>query len=223
MKTIISLGGSLIIPEEIDHTFLKQFKELINKQIKKGNSFVIYCGGGSLARRYQDSAKKITSLDNEELDWLGINATILNANLIKTIFKSNAEENIVIDPTKKISPKKPVLVAAGWKPGWSTDYDAVLLAKNLNIRSVINMTNVDYVYDKNPKEHKDAKPIKQTTWGEFRKLVGDEWTAGLNMPFDPIAAKESEKLNLNVTIIGKDIDNLEKVLENKEFKGTKIR
>ena len=85
------------------------------------------------------------------------------------------------------------------------------------------MTNVDYVYDKNPKKHKDAKPIKQTSWQEFRKLVGDEWTAGLNMPFDPIAAKESEKLNLKVTIIGKDITNLEKVLENKEFKGTEIR
>ena len=114
------------------------------------------------------------------------------------------------------------MIAAGWKPGFSTDYDAVLLAKNIGAHVVINMTNVDYVHDKDPKLG-GAKPIKEVTWKGLRKIVGNEWKPGLNMPFDPIASREAEKLGLKVVVIGKDVNNLEKVLNGKKFKGTMIR
>ena len=130
-------------------------------------------------------------------------------------------EDTIINPNDKIISDAKVLVAAGWKPGFSTDYDAVLLAKNIGAKMVINMTNVDYAYDKDPKLE-GAKPIEETTWKEFRKIVGSEWKPGLNMPFDPIASKECEKLKLKVAIIGKDIDNLRKVLDGEKFKGTMI-
>ena len=77
------------------------------------------------------------------------------------VFGNIADNCFIIDPTKKIKSKKKVLIAGGWKPGWSTDFDAVLLAKNLKAELVINMTNVDYVYNKDPKKSKGAKPIKE--------------------------------------------------------------
>ena len=223
MKTIVlSLGGSVIVPEKIDVNFLKNFKKLITEFVKKNFRFAVYCGGGSTARRYQEAHKNMVGDDQEALDWIGISATHLNASLLKSIFDDTAEKNIITDPTEKIDFKKKIIFAGGWKPGWSTDYDAVLLAKNLGASEVINITNTDYVYDKDPHKFKDAEPIKKISWKEFRKLVGNEWKAGLNMPFDPIAAKEAERLKLKVIILGKNISNLSDFLNNKKFKGTVI-
>ena len=224
MKTVvISVGGSIIVPDKVDIKFLKDLKKLIEKFVKKGYRFGIYCGGGTLAREYQKAASSIAKLSQTELDWLGIHATWLNADLLVKIFGKVADNCFIIDPTKKVKSKKKVLIAGGWKPGWSTDYDAVLLAKNLKADMVINMTNVDYVYDKDPKKFRNAKPIKETTWKQLRKLVGSKWSAGLNMPFDPIASKEAEKSRLSVAIIGKNLKNLEKLLKGKKFKGTIIK
>lgn len=220
---IISLGGSIIFPNEIDSSFLKKFRALILKFIKRGNKFAIYCGGGKLARNYQKAASKVIGHDKKALDWMGIAATYLNAFLLKVIFNKFAEEKIIENPTEKINLKKPILLCSGWKPGWSTDYDAVLLAKNLKVDTVINMTDVDYVYNKNPKKYKDAKPIKEIRWNNFKKLVGNKWDPGLNLPFDPIAAKEAEKLGLRVVIIGKNLANLKNFLDGKDFKGTLIK
>lgn len=220
--TIISLGGSIIIPDQIDTDFLKDFKKTITNLTKEGHKFVIYCGGGSLARKYQQAYKKVKDDDQEAMDWLGISATHHNALLLKAIFYEIAEDYIIYDPTQKISLKKPIIFAGGWKPGWSTDYDAVLVAKQLKINHIINMSNIDYVYDKDPKKDKSAKPIKHISWKKLREIVGSKWSAGLNAPFDPIAAKEAEKLNLKVHVIGKNLKNLKQLIKNKDFKGTTI-
>jgi len=216
---MLSLGGSVIVPDKIDISFLKNFKKTINKF---NNKFVIYCGGGKLARNYQQTASKIVKLNNLDLDWLGIHATRLNANLLKTLFKNQSENNVVENPTKKIKFSKRILIAAGWKPGWSTDYDAVLLAKNLKIKTVINMSNIDYVYDKDPRKNRNTKKIKNICWKHFREITAKKWKAGLNSPFDPVAAKEAEKSKLKVIIIGKNLKNFENLLKNKKFKGTII-
>ncbi|HJO02331.1 MAG: UMP kinase [Candidatus Woesearchaeota archaeon] len=223
MKTIImSLGGSVIVPNRIDVNFLINFKKIIYRYIKKNYRFVIYCGGGRTARNYQKAASKVIKLNNKDLDWLGIHATRLNAHFIKTLFNSITENIIVKNPTQKIKFTKRILIAAGWKPGWSTDYDAVVLAKNLKINTVINMSNIDYVYDCDPKKNKNAKKIKDICWKHYRKISGNKWKAGLNKPFDPVAAKEAEKLGLKVIIIGKNLRNFENLLNDGKFEGTII-
>lgn len=223
---VISVGGSLIVPNEIDYLFLKEFKNLIINYLKKGKRFVIICGGGKTARKYQEAAKKIVNLNKEDVDWLGIHGTRINAHLLRTIFREFAYPKIIKNPNEKIklNKKEKIVVAAGWKPGFSTDYDAVLLAKNFKVRKLVNLTNVDYVYDKNPKKFKDAKPLKQISWNFFRKLLPKKWDPGLNVPFDPIAAKEAQKLGLEVVIMnGKNLKNFDSHLKNKEFIGTVIK
>ena len=219
MEIIISLGGSVIIPDKLDPSFIKRFRNLIKTYSKK-HKFIIITGGGKLARDLQKKAEKLKNITSKDLDWLGIYATRINALTLKNIF--GVEENIIVNPTQKITSKEPILIAAGWKPGFSTDYDAILLAKNIKADKIINITNINYVYDKDPKL-KGAKPIKEITWKNLRKIVGNKWIPGLNMPFDPIAAKQAEKLRLKVIIIGKDTNNLRKALENKKFKGTLIK
>lgn len=221
---IISVGGSLIVPEEIDTIWIKGFKELVDKYLAKGYRFVIITGGGKTARKYQNAAKEVAGLSGDDLDWIGIHSTRLNAHLMRTIFKENANPRIIKDPTEKINFKDKIIIAAGWKPGCSTDYDAVLLAKQFGIKKLANLTNIDYVYDKDPRKFKDAKKIENISWKDFRKIVGDKWDPGLNAPFDPIAAKESEKIGLDVAIMnGKNLENLEKYLNDKKFIGTIIK
>ena len=212
----------MIFPDDLDKTFLGNFKKTIEKYIKKDYRFAIVCGGGKLARNFQEIASKEKRLTNEELDWLGIYATKINAFLLKSMLNENAENFIVDNPTKKIRLRNKIVIASGWKPGWSTDYDAVLLAKNLGVSQVVNMSNVDYVYTKDPRKFRDAKRIEQLKWKDYMKLVGAEWKAGMNAPFDPVAAREAEKSGIRVYILGKDLSNFGNFLDNKGFRGTVI-
>ncbi len=224
MKTIIiSLGGSIIVPDSINTGFLTRFRNLVNELIMKDLRFVIITGGGNTARKYQEAAKGMIRLTGRDLDWLGIHCTRLNAQLVKSLFKGYTSESIIKNPEKMVSTKKNIVIGAGWKPGFSTDYIAVRIAKNLGTNTIINLSNIKYVYDRDPKKYPDAKKIERISWKDFRNIVGDRWDPGLHLPFDPIAAKEGEKLNLKVAIIeGRDIDNLRNFIEGKEFEGTLI-
>lgn len=221
---ILSLGGSLICPEEVDHKFLKDFIELIAKRTAQGDKFVIVCGGGGVNRKYNQAAQKVRPMSNLELDWLGIHATRYNAQLLRLLFGKLAYEEVVINPYEKVVTRKPVIIGAGYEPGWSSDYDAVYLADTYKIKKIANLSNIDYAYDKDPREFPDAKKIKETAWSEFRKIVGDKWEPRMSKPFDPIASREAEKLGLEVAILnGKKLKNLEKYLNGEKFQGTIIR
>ena len=225
-KTIvISLGGSIISPEvgKINVNFLKNFRRLILKFLKKRFKFIIIVGGGRTCRLYQLAASKIVNLPNEDRDWLGIHATRLNAHLLRTIFRRVAYPVILDDPKKPLENDWKLLVAAGWRPGWSTDYIAVLLARRFKIKEIINAGDVSFVYDKDPDIYKNAEAFRKITWREYRKLVSLRWSPGLSTPFDPIAAKEAQKLKIRAIVIrGTDIKNFERLLSDKNFRGTMI-
>ena len=230
---IISLGGSLVAPGEIDLVFLKNFQKSLQKYLAgrpvkspngdRGVKFFILVGGGKTARNYQKALLEFGA-KNSDRDWIGINITRLNAEIIKQMFTGDCYSKIVIDPNKKIKTNKSIIIGGGYKPGWSTDYVSVLMAKNYGVKTIINLTNVDYVYDKNPKDFSDAKPIKEVDWKSFGRIVGDKWSPGLSMPFDPRASRLAEKLKLKVIIInGKNLERLEDFLNNKPFIGTTIQ
>lgn len=227
-KIVLSLGGSLVVPQGgINISFLSDFNSFIRNSIKDNpdRQFFIVVGGGTIARQYRDAGEKVLGheLTHEDLDWLGIHATRLNAQLIRTIFRDIAHPHILkhYEIIRKVD--EPVVVAAGWKPGWSTDFCATLVCDDYSVTKIINMSNIDMVYEKDPKEDPHAKPIKNATWEEFRELVGDKWIPGMNAPFDPIAAKNSQELGLTTVILnGKNFENLQNYLDGKDFIGTTV-
>jgi uridylate kinase len=224
---ILSLGGSLVVPKEgIDTVFLAKFNRFIREQISsKKRRFFIVVGGGVTTRQYQEAARIVRGekIEDVDLDWLGVHATRLNAQLIRTIFRDIADLRVIKHYEIILKIEHPLAIAAGWKPGWSTDYCAVTLAQDYNISTVINMTNIDQVYDKDPKKHPDARPIPRLTWSEYRAMAGDTWIPGMNLPFDPIASKLADEFHVTVKILnGRDLDNLEKALNGEEFVGTVI-
>jgi uridylate kinase len=221
---IISLGGSLIIPDNIAVEFLKDFISLIKDYIKKDFHFVIITGGGKICRVYNKALGEIISPTTEELDWLGIATTKLNAELIRISFGDLANEEVLKDPNLITKTHKSVIVGGGWRPGCSSDNDAVIIAEKLGAKKVINLSNIDYVYDKDPRQNPDAKPLKEVSWEEFRSILPKEWVPGLNSPFDPTAAVHAERLGLHVVVMnGKNIENLKNYLDGKEFIGTVIK
>ncbi len=224
MKDIIlSLGGSIIVPDEIDISFLKKFRKIIIDYVKKGNRVAIIAGGGHTCRKYNSAAIKIGKTNAIDLDWMGIRATMINAELIRTMFSDYAFPRIITNPTEKIKTKKKIIIGSGWVPGFSSDKDAVLLAENIKIKTVVNLTNIDYVFDKDPKKFKNAKPIHKMGWNQMQKIVGTKWIPGANLPFDPVATKEARKFGLSVAIMrGTDLKNFKKFLDGKDFKGTII-
>lgn len=222
---ILSVGGSLVVPKTgIDTKFLQEFKKLIIKHTKLGKRFVIVVGGGTTARNYQDAARRVGKLTLDDIDWLGIHATRLNGHLMRTVLRDVAHPIMIKDPTRPIGKwTESVLVAAGWKPGWSTDYVATRIAKKVGATTIANLSNIDYVYTKDPNKFKDAKKIEQISWKDFRKMVGNVWDPGMNVPFDPIASKLAEQCKMHVAIVnGTNIKNLDQLLSGKIFEGTKI-
>lgn len=220
---VVSVGGSLIVPDQIDVDFLSRFKALVIEKVQGGHSFTIIAGGGKIARRYQEAANAVTPLSRHDLDWIGIHSTRLNAQLLRNIFVGYAHPQVIKNPTIDIDAEEPIIIAAGWQPGCSTDYDAVLMAKNLGAQKLVNLSNIDYVYTADPKKDPTATKIERTTWKEFRTLIPAEWDPGMSSPFDPIAAKEAEALGLEVAIInGKKLEEFSKYLDEVPFVGTVI-
>lgn len=224
--TVLSLGGSIIVPDAVDHEFLSQFvkamEQYLNEDAKR--KVIIVTGGGAPARNYQKAYKAVSEApDSDLLDWLGIAATHLNGTLVRALFSQYCADPLVTDPTAPIEFSKQVLVAAGWKPGFSSDTDAVFLAKRFGAKQVVNLSNISKVYSADPKIDVDATPIDTISWEEFRKMVGDTWIPGKNVPFDPIASREAHEGGLQVICAdGRNIANTLAILRGASFEGTTI-
>ena len=222
---IISVGGSMIVPGEIDTAFLSSFKTLIEKEIANGRSFVIIAGGGKTARKYMDAARAVADLTPDDVDWLGIHATRLNGHLLRAIFRDHAHPVMITNPDDILDLKKdtPLIIAAGYRPGASTDLRAVQIAHRRGATKVINLSNIDHVYTADPKKDPSATPIETISWSDFRKLIPAEWDPGLSSPFDPVAAREAEAHGIEVAIInGAKQGELANCIEGKPFVGTRI-
>jgi uridylate kinase len=218
---VLSLGGSLVVPGDIDVVFLKKFAAFIRKNLRRFR-FIITVGGGRINSRYNAAARALGARSKESLDWIGIYTTWLNAQLIRVIFGNLSEGEIQTNPHKKTKFTKSILVAAGHKPGASTDTDTVILAKQYGARKVINLSNISHVYTADPRKNKTASKITEISWKNFLKLVGTKWTPRMNAPFDPVASQFAMKHKMTVIVAGKDLVNLQKILDGKDFIGTKI-
>lgn len=225
MKTlVISLGGSVIVPDEVDTIFLKKFRDFILSLARSGNQVVVVVGGGRTNKKYNQAAQKVAKISDVDLDWLGIAATKFNAEMLRAIFGRTAHEKVAVNPTERLKTNKKIIVASGWLPGCSSDKDAVLWAKNLGAKKVVNLTNTDYICDKDPKKFKNAKPFKNLTWREYKKLIGNKWIPRMHAPFDPVASCLAEKWGIEVAVMrGTDLNNFKNFLEGKNFKGSVIK
>lgn len=228
MVKVLSVGGSIVVPDEPDVEFLKSFSKMVREWLSEDASrkLILVVGGGAPARVYQNAYRNTidgNSVNNETADWIGIMATRLNAQLLRSIFADLCNQDVVYDPTQVSEFTGRILIASGWKPGFSTDNDAVLLAERFAAKTVVNLSNIEKVYTDDPRKNPDAKPLDEISWNDFRKMVGDDWVPGKNCPFDPVASRRAQNAGICVICAGgKNIANIREILDDKPFVGTRI-
>ncbi len=234
MTLVISLGGSIVAPPNGPNgLFLLKFKALLRSWLAQGDrKAILVVGGGTAARLWQNAFREYLKLAgysetaaafDEPLDRIGIAATRLNAQLVKEVFSEDCFDPVVTDPTSDFAISGKILVAAGWKPGFSTDYDAVLLAERFHAKKVINLSNIAQIYTADPKLDPSAKPLSSIAYDSLSQIIGTEWNPGANVPFDPIAVKKAKGLGLSVVFAsGKDLENFSHILNEQPFVGTII-
>lgn len=207
---ILSVGGSLIVPDEIDADFLQKLKTLLLKEISNGRTFVIMTGGGKTSRRYGSAAEQFENVTQTDIDAIGITACQINGHLLKLVFK---DVDIQINPDPEM-----------YQPGSSSDRAAVRAALKHNAKKIVNLSNISHVYTADPKKDPNAQKIEEMSWAEFRDIIPKEFTPNLSSPFDPTAAKEADEAGIEVaTMSGDNINELPKYLAGEKFIGSVIR
>jgi uridylate kinase len=242
MTIVISLGGSIVAPQEgPSGLFLYDFRNVLLSWLnREDHKVIIVVGGGYAARQWQKAYKEMIEIDKstkgdggsilgtdvdvrQSLDRIGIAATRLNAQLIKEVFSDYSRDPIVTDPSADITMNSRILIAAGWKPGFSTDYDAVILAERFHAEKILNLSNVSQIYSADPKVDPNAKPLLHISFDSLLQMIGTEWDPGANVPFDPIAAAKARELGITVIFAsGKNLINFADILNDKPFIGTII-
>ena len=224
---VISLGGSIVVPEQIDTEFVRRFAAFLMERVARGERFVVVVGGGRTARAYVEAATAIDpTVTDEDKDWIGIHATRLNAHLLRTVLRAVAHPRINDNPhdyEEFAHCKEPVIIASGWRPGFSTDFDAVVLGHHLGSQRIINLSNIDYIYDKDPRVHPDAQRRERMDWAAYRAMIGSQWRPGMHAPFDPVAARFADEHMMEVAFVASaDLDNLAAYLDGGAWRGSVI-
>ncbi|KAA0002705.1 MAG: UMP kinase [Thermoplasmata archaeon] len=191
----------------------------MNKKISKEIDLYIVTGGGKIARKYIKTARKLGASE-EFLDKIGIKATRLNALLMGTFFQQDDVPCTIEDASKA----KPPVVMGGTTPGHSTDAVGAMLAKEINADKFIIATDVDGIYDEDPKKNPHAKRYDSISIKKLRSMISDEWEkAGGSFIIDGIACRIIEEAGIPTYVVnGKNVESLENAIYGREFKGTRI-
>ena len=224
MKPMItlSLGGSIINPGEIDKAFLENFTKAV-KELVPQYKFMIVCGGGIVARQYIKGLPD--GLTEGERDYMGIAATWLNAQLLSYYFKGHCSP-VLPTTVKNLTEQLRIYdigVSGGFLTAIKTDEDAAILADLFGSPILVNVTNVDGIYDKDPRQYSDAKKYDELTYKQFYEIVSPlSLDAGSNAPFTLIAAKICERTNMRIIICPKNVEKIRDALNGKNT-GTLIQ
>ena len=196
----------------------------IKEVAELGIEVAIVVGGGNFWR-----GRSNQQMDRCTSDYIGMLGTTMNALAIGDAFKQLnqevrvqtgvemrqiAEYFIKDRALKHLSNKRVLVFGCGTgSPFFSTDTAAALRAAEINADALLKATNVDGIYDKDPRKHTDAKKIDKITYLDVlnKKLnVMDTTATSLCMDNEiPIVVFDiNEHGNLKKVLLGKTIGTI---------------
>ncbi len=223
---VVSIGGSVLITGEGDAGYLDKLAGLL-RRISRDFPLVVTTGGGRTAREYIRLGRSL-GLTEIELDEVGIDVTRLHARLLAARLgpPTPAHPPTTIAGAVHEAHRAPTVVLGGTEPGHTTDGVAALLAARLRASRIVNATNVDGLYDRDPRKFPRARRLEEISWAKFRHLVerSVSATAGQEFLFDRLAAETLARTKIPLRIVfGRDLDNLEDALRGHAFNGTRVQ
>jgi uridylate kinase len=223
MKATISLGGSLLTGDKSDPTPTlspepyRAYAAVLRQLHEEGHQLMVVCGGGKPARHYIKVAKELDAPPSIQ-DMLGVKATHVNALLLTAALGDAADQTRVYTRATELRHMQPrkILVGGGYRPGSSTDYRAVLLARSLGSEAVINATDVPGVYDRNPRIDPDARKIDSITHAGLERIIKGtaRQAPGEYGLFDLKAVRLATRIRMPLIFIdGRDPEELRRAVE----------
>jgi len=177
-RILVKLSGEALAGSKgtgIDFDKVLNLCEEIKEVVDLGVEVGIVVGGGNFWR-----GRSNQQMDRCTSDYIGMLGTTMNALAIGDAFKQInvpvriqtgvemrqiAEYYIKDRALKHLGLKRVVVFGCGTgSPFFSTDTAAALRANEINADALVKATNVDAIYDKDPKKHEDAKKISKLTY-----------------------------------------------------------
>jgi uridylate kinase len=210
MKLAISLGGSLLTGKntdsyiQLEHQTYKKYAQTLKEIHNQGHQIIVVCGGGKPARYFINTAKKLDAANHIQ-DTIGIKCTHINALLLTAALGPVADQSTIYQQPHQIekAPPDKILVGGGYRPGTSTDYRTVQFAQKIDADLIINATDVDGVYTKNPARHNDAVKLKTLTYARLEEIIQENTRQlpGEYGLFDLKATRLAKKISIPTIII----------------------
>lgn len=219
---VISIGGSVLVPNEQDADYMKKLATLL-KELSATHKLFVVTGGGRIARYYISFGRALNA-DESYLDELGIEVTRLNARLLIKALGDQAypKPAVSIDEAEEAGNTHKIVVMGGTTPGHTTDAVSALLAEKVGAVRLVNATDVDGVYDSDPKKNDNAKKFNEMSYEQLRGVSSEKHDkAGPTVIFDPKGADIINKAKIPLYVCyGRDLEALKNAILGKEFDGT---
>ncbi len=147
-----------------------------------GLEIAVVNGGGNIIRGRD---VETLGLERTQADYMGMLGTVINALALQDVLKKQGMDAVIQSAVNMppianlysrdvalnaLNSNKIVIFAAGTgHPFFSTDTTAALRAAEINADCVVKGTNVDGIYDSNPKVNKNAKFLPELTYTDALK------------------------------------------------------
>ena len=144
-----------------------------------GAEICMVIGGGNIFRGLQGSAQ---GMERTTADYMGMLATVMNALAMQSSLEEHGVHTRVVSAipmdqvcepyirrraVRHLEKKRVVIFAAGTgNPYFTTDTAATLRASEMACEAIFKGTQVDGIYDKDPKRHSDAVRYDAVTYDE---------------------------------------------------------
>jgi uridylate kinase len=225
MRIVFDIGGSIICPDGVpDINFIRKVSGFL-VSMKKKHRIIVVTGGGKMTKNYIRSARSLKPSENL-LDRIGILGTRMNALVVMAALGKHAYDKVVKNKEELehgIASGK-IVILGGTVPGQTTDAVAAAAAQIFKADLILIGTNVKGVFDKDPNKYKNAKMIKKISPKDLHKMVDvKKHLAGPLTVMDPVAARILERSKIKTVLLdGRNIPNMKKAIDKKDFVGTII-
>ncbi|MEM9079548.1 MAG: UMP kinase [Verrucomicrobiota bacterium] len=183
-RAVLKLSGEALRAEGSKDNISPEIVERMAREVHEavkgtGLELAIVVGGGNFWRGASASAR---GMDRATADYVGMMATVMNALALQsaleeegvtTVVQSAIEMKNVAEPfirrkaERHLSEGRVVIFAAGTgSPFFSTDTTAALRANEMEADVIFKATQVDGVYDSDPKTNPDAKRYESVDFYE---------------------------------------------------------